>query len=53
MFIRLIKSSNEGFLQKVIRLHMYKTCIKSYTNITQALLLEQRFKNTYILYEQS
>ena len=48
VFIRLIKSSNTGFFRKVVRLHMYKICIKSYMDIKQGLLQKQRFKKNFI-----
>ncbi len=51
MLIRLIKSLNKGFFEKFIRQGMYKICIKNYKNISQGLLTNLRFKNTFILYE--
>ena len=44
MFITLIKCSNYGFLQKLVKLCMYKICIKSYMRIKQGLDLNQYFK---------
>ena len=41
VFIRLIKSSNTGFFRKVVKLHMYKICIKSYMDIKHDLQQEQ------------
>ena len=48
MFIRLIKSSKQDFLMKVIHLSMYKNCINSYMTIKQGQLPKQRLKNTFI-----
>ena len=48
MFIRLIKSSNKGFLKKIVNFHMYKICIKSYMDIKQDQVQKQRFKKTFI-----
>ena len=53
MFIRLIKSSNSAFFEKLIKLQMYKLCIKSYKTIKQDLLLILGLKNIFILYEYS
>ena len=51
MFIRLIKTSNTAFFEKLIKLQMYKLCIKSYKTIKQGLLLMIGLKNIFILYE--
>ena len=51
MFIRLIKTSNTAFFEKLIKLQMYKLCIKSYKTIKQGLLLIIGLKNIFILYE--
>mgnify|MGYP001428264652 FL=1 len=41
MFIKIIKSTNEGFFSKIVELSMYKICIKTYLHIKQILLLKQ------------
>ena len=48
MFIKIIKSTNEGIFSKMVELNMYKICIKTYLHIKQILLLKQYSQNTII-----
>ena len=48
MFIKIIKSTNEGIFSKMVELNMYKICIKTYLHIKQILLLKQCSQNTII-----